>query len=154
VSNITTIYDGIVTKVTALFTSTHVRIPQPYDLRLNKTHDLRKGFGVKYLGRLPAEIQTSKSFRNSYNFSVVFAEEVVYLPSDSIPLDITAKSLLEAEIKWSLNAYDQGKLDLGNAATIINIAQADGIFVIFEDKNNFLSLETFFTIETKEATLT
>jgi hypothetical protein len=75
------------------------------------------------------------------------------LPGDDIPLDTTVKDLLEDDATWILDAYDPLKMGLGSAAQIIRVDQADGIFSIFEDTNNYLAIESFISITTQEITL-
>lgn len=152
-SKISTVYDGLITVLGTLYDSTYRRIPLPYDLQANKTIDVEKGYALKYNGEIPAGTQTTTSLGKVYNFSVVFTREMVTMVSDLVPLDDTVKALLEDVATFRLNAYDTTQLNLGTTIEKIDLGQTDGIFPIYDERSNFLSIETFFDIQIREKTL-
>jgi len=144
-SDISTIFDGVVSRITGLLPN-HTRLSNPYAIDENSDHQLKKGFGVALgPGRNTKRIICEKhSVERSIIVTItrqVFAKE-----NDTTKRDDMVKNLLEDHailIKdaWNIVNYDTG-------ATKFNFEEDSGIeFARFEDGFKFIQIRMTYLVE-------
>ena len=147
-SNITNIYDAVITEVSGLF-STKTRIPNPYDLTNNPVNFIRDGWGLKVSGAAAVNGEICTITQNR-TFTVIITKEVYRTDTNSTAIDDTAKDLLEdaKTLIEGMEAADQ--IQANSSISIINYAGSSDIALYGASKSHFLLLEVNFDIMYKE----
>jgi hypothetical protein len=144
-SKASTIYDGIVAKMTAIFPAPHVRLVNPYDLTDNPHQYIKIGWGVRYNGatRIPYEICNR---RQSQSFSLIFTREMLKIETRSDAFDGPTKALLE-DAKLAGDAF-YARDHIGISDIIkLDFASETGIQTVFGEKFNMLTLECTIVVD-------
>lgn len=146
-SNISTVYDAIITKMASLFPSKS-RFPNAYSETDNPEHLLRDAYGIRYDGEnlIPGQFNT---IANQHEFTIIFTRELIRLDADVAEFDVIAKGLLEDASTVRKNFYDV--IGIGTTAVeLIEPTSTSAITQVYGGKNNFFKIETGFTMNIKE----
>lgn len=143
-STITQVYDTVLGTIAGLLSS-HVRLPNPYDIPSNPETFLRKGFGFAVgpggnnTERFVCSIRTTL-----HSFVVTITRRAEFLENDAATKATTEKELLE-DAQLIIDSAHTNHLGLtGAKATFTNY---DGIGQVFDDKDNYLSIALTITVE-------
>ena len=93
-SNISDIYDGFHTSISALLTN-YTRLPNPYDPNLNFNLSIEKGYGVGFSGAVNTERNLSCRLSVSRTFNIVLINQINAFDSNAVGLGVIEKSLFE-----------------------------------------------------------
>lgn len=148
-SNVSTIYSQIVTKLGEVF-PTHTRIPYAYSLPDNNSNFLKKSYGLT-VG--PANFVESE-FCNRVSqreVTVIFTREVLRVDSDFAPIDMIVNELLEDvnTVQGLFFSYEE----LGIEVNIlkVDIEGVSGIEEVLANNAKFLTMAASFSIQIKES---
>lgn len=145
-SNISTAYDELISKIQTLF-PTKIRIYNPYELTDNPNLTLKDSWGVKLL--------TGEQVNQDYcditiarGFSLVLTR-VLPTTNKAEDFDNAAKAIVEDQQSFIQEIYKNGSFTVGNLyeGSITNIS---GLEFIQEDEKKFLFCEVQFTITINE----
>lgn len=143
-SKITTIYDALVTRLSAIYTS-HFRLPNAYQVEQNPESWLLKGYALQVSPATNLNLKLSCQMSIARQFTVVLTREFKALDLDVTHKSTTEKDLLEDQ--YLLVKDFEKTVTVNDPAVAGCIFQGDsGILSVFPDKNNFLKLESIFTI--------
>lgn len=144
-SNISTIFDDFKSSVSALL-SGHSQLTNPFDTAQNVESVLTRGYGIR-LGpgnNTNRNISCKMSVQRELTLIITrkaYAQE----------LNITGKESVEKQILEDqylvIKAVQQSPTLGSSAITKIDYSSDNGIEFIFTDRDNFLKIETVFTVE-------
>lgn len=146
-SNISTVYDAILTRLGSLF-PTKTRMPNAYSEIDNAEHLFRDAYGLRYDGDSLA-IQEFNAISSDHNFTVIFYREAVRVENEFATLDVVVKNLLEDASITKKDFYEVDGIGT-TAAKKITPSSTSGITQVYSDKNNFFKIEIPFTITIDE----
>lgn len=144
-SKVSTIYDGILAKMNAIFPAPYTRMVNPYDLADNPIQLMKAGWGVRYDGtnRTPYEICNR---RESVNFSLIFSREFLKIESRSTAFDGPSKQLLE-DAKTARDAfYARDHIAVADIIKL-DVTTISGIQTVLGDKFNLLTVECAIVVD-------
>lgn len=143
-SDISTVYDAIITRVEAVLTS-HKRLSNPYKPDENSEKVLNKGYGVRF----GPGVNTNRQFNKlsvERTFGIVLTRRVYATEQAASKKASTEKSLFEDQ-KLILEDIE-GDPTLGTSVVVKAAYTEDsGLEFVFVEKDNFLSLESIITVE-------
>lgn len=148
-SDITTIYSALVTKLDSLYPATTYRkLRNPYTLELNDAFALNRGYGF-YVG--PAT-NTNRLQSNSLSIEreIVLVNTIIQRGTD---LDISIRE--DAEITLLEDQFlaikdFEGAPAFADQVTKMTYSSDGGIEFVFNDKQNYLAITSSFTLEYME----
>lgn len=144
-SKVSTIYDGIVAKMIAIFPAPYTRMVNPYSLQDNPIQLMKAGWGVRYDGtnRVPYEICNR---RESVNFSLVFSREFLKIETRSDAFDAPSKALLE-DAKTARDAF-YARDHIGISDIIkLDVTSISGIQTVLGEKYSLLTIECAIVVD-------
>lgn len=146
-SNITTIYQGIIAACVAQWT-TKTRIPNPYSLPDNADNFLRDSWGIKVGPSSPVPFE-NLSFMTKREITMVFTREMVATDSDTdVPDDIGTR-LLEDVYEAQNMFYGVDKMGISQIQNV-ELGSTSAIAQVRSGKNKFLAIEATFTLDILE----
>jgi len=148
-SNISDAYDFFLARIKVVL-PTHTEMPNPYKVDENNENFLKKGFGLAMGSGENTTITLNNRRTFARNFIVPISRIVRGIESN-----VTAKQLVQKQLYEDQFLLIQDfELDttLNESAAVFSTSYAgdDGIQFVFGEKDNFLLLETTFSIEYKE----
>jgi len=145
-SKISTIYDGIVTRLDTLFPD-HRRISNPYFPDENSTPALRKGYGLQ-IGSIsnPQEV-LSCQLSIDRDMIITLSREFRAREFQLTKKEDTFKDLLEDQFLILKDFEGDPTLGLSGVLTNILFVSGSSIERVFDDKDNFVKLDTTFSIK-------
>jgi hypothetical protein len=150
-SNISTVYDTLLTTVDGLFTGSNVktRIPNPETLEDNPRHLLVNGWGLVYSGavRVPSEF---KNLVMQHTFTIVLTREVVKTDSRTSRLDTINKALLEDSHTIRKDLFDVDKFSLQTEVRLNDLGQSSLIDFVIGDKLLFRTVSIEILLDVPE----
>lgn len=151
-SNISTVYNAILTRLGFIYSSntSYTRIPDPYELENNKEIFLRKGYGLKYNGASPVEGELNQ-YNNVHSFSIVLSRENIKLESQFTPVDDVTKNILEDVYRLQQDFYASNELNAQSSINIIDLGDVTPITTVFGDKDKYKTTEIFFNLNICES---
>lgn len=148
-SNVSLVYDGLLTKLNALFPAKS-RIPNPYSLEQNIDNFLVDGFGLKVGPESPSEFVEYNSFTLARQFSVVLTSEMVSTASDTDVQDDISTNLLEDVYIARKMIFAPDRMGLA-AVQKADIGSSSEITAVKVGQRKFLSIEFSFSIDINES---
>jgi hypothetical protein len=143
-SEITTIFDTLVTRTQALLPS-HVRLSNPYTLEQNNEQKLRQGWGLAVLGGVNTERSVSCISSVARSVEIKITRKVYALEQDQSKKADADKALLE-DLQLIVDDLEKN-YTLTTGKFIAKYISDSGIVPIFVEKDNFLSLVISVTVE-------
>lgn len=146
-SNFTNLYDGIKTRIETVLpaSSGYMRLYNPYELNRNPENVLRKAWGIAIGGATNTNRQLSCSISIRRDLVVTLTRKALAVDNDAVSKTTTEKDLIEDQLLLIKDFCDNS--DLPNTIGIINYESDTGVIRIFDEKENFLALQTTFSIE-------
>lgn len=143
-SNFSLLYDAIVDRIEAVLPS-HTRLPNPYKVNENTELYLRQGFGVALGAATNTNRELSCRISVGRDFSVVLTRKFYSIESGVSNKESVEKQLIEDQILLIRDFCDNSALP--GALGIVSYSSDGGIEYVFNEKDNFLVLNTTFTVE-------
>lgn len=143
-SQISTIYDGIVTRLTTLFPN-HNRLGNPYDLEVNPDTMLSIGWGLAVGPAANTERLVGCQVSLLRELTVYLTRRYHALENDAATKATTEKLLLE-DLKTLVNDAENN-YGIDDASTIIKYVGDGGIEPVRESQENYLHLAVNLTAE-------
>jgi len=148
-SNVSTVYDTLITIVDGLF-SDKKRLPNPYNILENDSFRKKLGWGLK-MG--PSTIGTIDLFNKhveSREFSIVFTKLAQKLKNAKDGFDDPAKGLIEDNNTLMVRLLNNDQIGIPSAIGIIEFVGNSGMELLEDDKSNYISTETTFKVDIME----
>lgn len=140
------VHDELIIELGQLFPACK-RIPNAYSLLDNKSIYLESGFGVK-VGAVNISDGDYCELNHSRAFTIVFAESVIRLDSDTAPLDKSVNALIE---RSTLVSRKIKKMELLNGKVIdISLNDISAIEFLSSDKQQILNTEINISVTTRD----
>lgn len=144
-SSLTNIYNAVGTTLSTLYSATHKEIVNPYALELNDSLFLNRGYGF-YFG--PA-INTKRqlSCQLSVEREIVIINTIVNRGTDR---DITIRQTAEKQLledQFSLISQLENEPTIQPLVSKLEFTGDNGIEFIFDEKFNYLYIESSFSME-------
>lgn len=143
-SNFSSLYDAIVDRIEAVLPN-HLRLPNPYKVNENTELYLRQGFGVALGPATNTNRELSCRISVGRDFSVVLSRKFYSIESNVSNKESVEKQLIEDQILLIRDFCDNSSLP--GALGIVSYSSDSGIEYVFNEKDNFLVLNTVFTVE-------
>lgn len=143
-SNISTIYDGLVTRLAALFPNHH-RLGNPYDLEVNPDLTLTQGWGLAVGGGANTERYVGCQASVERTFTVIITRRYIARENDADTKATTEKLLLE-DLKTLVNDAESN-YSIDSSTAIIKYVSDSGIEPVRESQENYLHLSVVLTAE-------
>jgi hypothetical protein len=147
-TNISTVYDGILTALGTHFPS-KTKIPNPYEPENNPSPFLRDGYGLKFNGS-EKEDGEYNHYRASFDFSVVISREVVKTDENTEAMETATKLLLEDVNTLRVDFCNADQIGVGTSVDLIDLSSSSGIEFIQGEKTNFINIEVNFLFSVAE----
>lgn len=148
-SNVTVIYDQIISKLGTLF-PTRTRIPNPYSLVDNNDRLLKFGYGLKVGSASFSEFEFCSRV-SQRTFSVVFTYEMYRTDSDFFQFDDVSKKLLEDVNTIQGLFFNYNELDIEQNILKVDIDSVSEVEMVLGSGNTkYLSMEASFLFQIKE----
>lgn len=146
-SKISTVYDGILTRLSSLLPSgsSYTRIPNSYNLDKNPIHLLIQGYGLRYDGASPSAVEFHQ-FANYHDFTIILSREVMKTDTEITQLDTACKALLENATSLQKDFYNISELSLPDDIRQVNLGNISSIQDLDLNKKNFKYIEVTFSI--------
>jgi hypothetical protein len=147
-SKISTVYEAILTELTALYPN-KTRIPYPYSLVDNNARFLCDGYGI-LIGPSSFEQFEFCDFMTARDVTVTVTKEVFRTDSDYDVIDDITKSLLEDIYKVQKLFYSYNELNVPNDIAKVDLGGVSAVEEVLSGKQSFLSMSAtfnFFIIE-------
>lgn len=143
-SKVSTVYDGILTKLGTIF-PTLTRFPNPYDILDNPYQFMTAGYSLRYDGqnRLPYEICNR---RESQNFTVILTRELLRIETRSDSFDAPTKAILEDAKTFRDAFYARDMIGLADVIKL-DVTSISALESVSGDKYNLLKMECAFVID-------
>ncbi len=145
-SNISTVYNAIITRLEILLPS-HERLPNPIDVEENDDSILRKGFGLRVIDDENTKRNASCRITLRQGFVIVFARDFMALENNSTLKAQTQLDLLEDKALVVNDFEAEGNLGTSGLILITDYVGSAEPAHVFDNKDNFLKLESTFTVE-------
>lgn len=150
-SDVSTVYDAIITKVNALFPN-KTRIHNPYELSDNAEIVMKDAWGLKTNAAERVDIEfCNLSISREYSF--IFIRQFPTVGAAKDAFDSITKSLLEDQQTFLNNIFSPTELGVQSIVDEIRINTIGGIESTTTDQKKYLSLETTFTITLSTAVI-
>jgi hypothetical protein len=147
-SNISTIYDTLLSRMLAIFPA-KTRIPNAYDLPSNGNVFLRDSWGLKVSSSTSFEMEFN-TYANDREFSVVLTKEVIKTDTQTDQIDTVSKSLLEDVNTLQKELINSYQLGIYSSIQLITLGSTTGITEVFATFEKFLTIEVSFNIKLSE----
>lgn len=143
-SNVSTVYDNIITKIGTTI-STYTRIPNPYEPSENPSLFMRKGYGVGFGAGRNTNRMVCDKVSISRAFTILLMNEVLTTEMNVSSRGSFEKSLLEDQFLL-IQAFEN---DLTLSGACVKIAYSDdtGIQYVEGGSEKFILVETTFEVE-------
>lgn len=138
-SNISDIYDSLVTRLQAVFPN-HTRLPHSAFLENNPSFFLRQGYGVHFGPAVNPERLVGCQYSIDRSFLVSLTREDVATNLDPVVTATAQKNLME-DLKLIIDDLHQ------NTTFKFRYVSDGGIIPVFDDKKKFLFIENVFNVE-------
>jgi hypothetical protein len=146
-TNISDIYDSLHTNVASVLTS-HVRLPDPFNLENNNEQFLRLGYGIATLSAENTNREICNKIWLRRAFQVKVTRQVVTREFDSSGKGTVEKNLLE-DLKLVYNLFYKQDLQISGANNV-RITGDDGIQFVYTEKINFITVSINIDVEYNE----
>lgn len=146
-SNITDIYNGLHTVVAAVLTS-HVRLPDAYNLDRNNEKFLKLGYAIATLPATRLDRSVCDRIWLARDFQVKITRQVTAREFDATGKGTVEKSLLE-DLKLVYNELYAEDLAISGANRVV-VNGDDGIEFVYGEKINFISIAMNISVEYNE----
>lgn len=143
-SNISDIYDDLHSVVASVLTS-HVRLPDAYNLAKNNEKFLKLGYAIATLPAENTEREICNKIWLSRSFQIKITRQVIARELDSTGKGDVEKLLLE-DLKLIYNEFYKQDLII-TGSNNVDIAGDDGIEFIYSEKINFISIAMNIDVE-------
>lgn len=147
-SNISTVYDAMITRIAAKLT-THLRLPNPYKPNENSELFLKQGYGVALGPALNTNRLVACKLSIERQFFVSISRKYFALESSATNKASTEKQLLEDQLLLIQDFESDPTLN-GSAFKTVYVSD-NGIEYVFGEKDQFLIINSVFSIEYLEA---
>lgn len=146
-SNFTNLYDGIKTRIETVLPSAsgYMRLYNPYELNRNPENILRKAWGIAIGSAVNTNRELSCRISIRRDLTVTLTRKAIATDNDSVSKTNTEKDLVEDQLLLIKDFCDNS--DLPNTIGIVEYVSDTGVTRIFDEKENFLALQTTFTVE-------
>lgn len=151
-SNISTIFDVILTTMDALFTGgdAKTRLPDPYELEENPLGMLRNGYGLRTGPSESPEFEFNSTLQ-SRSFDIPLTRELRRLESDTTVFETVQKQLLEDLKTIQVRFENVDQLGVELSIQNISVGGSTGIeFLNTEENGKFLTITQTFIFEWSE----
>jgi len=143
-SRISTVYDTLVTTLTALYPS-HVRLPQPYKPEENNKIYLRKGWGIVMAAGENDQINISCEVHVTRTFNVVLTRQYFGLEHDVSTKEDVEKDLMEDQ--FLLINEVESNVTQNEMLTSASYVSDNGIEFVLQGSDRFLILNTTLAVK-------
>jgi len=146
-SNVSTVYDALVTRIGTVLSS-HRRLTNPYSIEQNMEQILKKGWGIAW-----GSGENTKRFLSDINsikrlFPVIICREYKARELDITTKASTEKLLFEDQKLLITDFKNQNQLTVVQGINHVTFSSDEGIQkVAFEGKDQFLFLTSIFEVE-------
>jgi hypothetical protein len=147
-SKITTVYDTILTALTAIFPE-KTRLNDPYTLSDNPEHLLRDGYGLRK-GSTEQGISELCSLSEIHGFEVSLCREIVRTESQDVPLDDEVKGLLEDAFELRERVYRYDELGIDTDITNVTLGSVSEVSSFVANKGKFITVSVAFNVQVTE----
>jgi hypothetical protein len=145
-TQITAIYDSIVTTVSGLLSS-YIRLQNPYDLSDNTEGALRKGWGIAVGTSTNSNRQVSCHVSQVQTIRIVISRQM-YASDLNVSAKADAQKNLLEDLFLVIKEYSKEEISLaGNEQANINYIGHDGIEEVFVKEKHYIKIEGSFVIE-------
>lgn len=143
-SNITTIFDAINTRLDSIYSSTHKHLANPYDLEFNDDKFLSRGYAWYFSDGENSEKQLScgKSIKRNIVFILTVANRGT--DRDRTIRQTAEKQLLE-DLYLIFNSLETAP-QVSDKISVLKYVSDSGIEQIYTENNNFLSIRCTFEV--------
>ena len=145
-SNISSSYDAIVTRLGVLFPN-HLRMHNPYNPELNPESVLNKGYGIQMLSGVNTERNLSCLLSISRTIVIVLTRNYFSKELDTLTKASVEKTLLEDQFILIKDLEKDSTVNASSYITTFKYSSDSGIQSVFTDKNSFIKIETNFSLE-------
>lgn len=144
-SNISTGFDAMVTRVETVLGTGYTRIPNPYNIEDNTELKLKKGYGLALRDAVNSKRQTNCKFSVNRTVEVILTRLYTGYEENAVDRASLEKLLLEDQYKI-INDFEQ---DFSiNGTTMYTRWETDGgIEFVAGETGRFLMLKTQFSLE-------
>ena len=147
-SNVTTIYNTLLTSLASLFSS-RTRIANPYSIEDNTVIFLKKGYGLK-IGSSSVGEGEFCTYVYDLNVSVTLTNQVVKLESSTDAHDDPVKELLEASNTLQDAWLDGNQIGIESSISKVDFNGTSEVNFVNAGKNNFVTMDVSFIIQIRE----
>ena len=144
-SNVSTIYDAILTAVGALFPN-KTRIPNTLTLEENPDQLMRDGYGLRADDETPVELSFCTFSRNRV-FTIRLTKEVVTTDMQTTQMDTAIKALLEEVVLLQKDFMNPDQIEVETSIEIIRMAGTSAVSAFSGDRENFILIDVSFEIQ-------
>ncbi|MEY3882115.1 MAG: hypothetical protein RIQ94_2911 [Pseudomonadota bacterium] len=148
-SDISTIYDAIITKVDALF-SGKLRIHNPYELSDNPELITKDSWGLK-VETCDIEDMEFCKLTTTRQFAILFIRQFATIGNKEDAFDAVSKLILEDQQTLLNNLYSPTELDQNSIIDKIDIVNISGIEFTQSNQKKYLFCEIGFKITNSTA---
>ena len=145
-STFSNVYDGLVTRLTALFPNKTV-IPYPYSLADNPNQFLIDGYGIKVGGGSNSDLSSDYSSAINHTISIVLTREVYGFTGVSSTLVTETKAIYDDMYLLKNDLLDLSRVSPMFQGETVEYESDGGIEDITGDQQRFISLEVVFTFD-------
>ena len=148
-SNITPIYNAIISQLGTLFSS-KTRIPNPYSLSDNMAQFLDNGYGLRVGPASPAEPFEFCSLLVGHTFTVVLTKELQKLDTEFAQLDSVVLAFLEDIVSVQNLFYSYSELGIEANIAKVDVGERSALEQVNTDKFSYVTMSqsfTFFAVE-------
>lgn len=143
-TSFSTIYDKIVTRMTALYPD-HNRLPNPIAPEQNNDLILEKAWGLAIDGGARTDRSTKSTFVE-YTLTFVFTRKFYAIESDSSAKADTQKSLIE-DVEFLIRDIKDNELGALPDSNLVLFQNHSGIEQVRPDDDKFLMVRPIVTVE-------
>ena len=143
-TEVTTLYDTLVTRVAALLTS-HTRLSNPYDLAGNNDQILEKGWGIAVRAGTNTNRQLGCKLSVSRDFEISITRKFFAREFDATKKATTEKDLLE-DMQLLIDDLEENAT-LSESAYLVKYVGDSGITQVRDGQDAFLAIIISLTVE-------
>lgn len=150
-SNVSTVYDGIITKLDTLYPGKQ-RLHNPYEFSDDVELTLKDAWGLK-VGQATQEVIEYCNLSVARNFSFVLVRQFATVGKKEDAFDSVSKGLLEDQQTFLNNFFSPTEIGISNIIDQITFDSIGGIDFVQTAQKKFLFCEISFKITISESVI-